>query len=135
MSGIFDSSTIPVLQEVIKFSEERHKLLAGNVANLDTPGYKVRDFSVDTFQEKLREAIDNREQAHLESPGILHPDMDPALREVSDSMESILYHDDSNVGIEQQVLEMSKNQYMHNMAISIMSSQFRMLQTAIAERV
>jgi flagellar basal-body rod protein FlgB len=111
-------------------------VLAGNVANLDTPGYRVRDLSVETFQERLREAAEaRREQREPVSSGILRKDPDEAMRRVRDSIKSILYHDDSDVGIEQQVLEISKNQYMHNVAISIMSSQFRLLQTAISERV
>ncbi len=50
-------------------------------------------------------------------------------------METIQFLDDSNVGIEQQVTEIAKNQFLHNMAISIMNSQFRLLQVAISERV
>ena len=108
----------------------------GNVANLDTPGYRVRDLSVETFQERLREAMEaRRQQQKPASLGYLRPDPDEAMRRVRDSLKSILYHDDSDVGIEQQVLEISKNQYMHNVAISIMASQFRLLQAAIAERV
>jgi flagellar basal-body rod protein FlgB len=69
------------------------------------------------------------------SSGVLRADPDAAMRRVRESMKSILFHDDSNVGIEQQVLEISKNHFMHNTAISVMSSQFRMLQAAISERV
>jgi len=133
---IFDATTIPVLQEVIGFAQARHDVLVGNVANLDTPGYRVRDLSVDTFQERLREAIEARRTGHEElSPGEISRSRDDAMRRVSESMESILYHDDSNDGIEQQVLEISKNQQMHNLAISILTSQFRLLQAAISERV
>ena len=57
------------------------------------------------------------------------------MSEVRESIKSILYHDGSDVGIEQQITEMAKNQAMHNLAISVLSSQFRMLQTAISERV
>ena len=55
-----------------------------------------------------------------------------ALRQ---SMQSVLHHDQSNVGLEQQVTEIAKNQYMHNLAISLMRNQFRMLETAVSERV
>jgi flagellar basal-body rod protein FlgB len=134
--GILDSTSIPVLQEVICFSEARHAVLASNVANADTPGYRVRDLSVENFQQRLREAIEAQRQSHDPvSPGIVRADPDEALREVHESMQSILYHDDSNDGLEQQVLAISKNNLMHNMAISIMSSQFRLLQAAISERV
>ena len=135
-SGIFAPTTIPVLEEVVNFSQARHNVLVGNVANLDTPGYQVRDLSVETFQERLREAIEaRRAQRESSSSGILRPDPEEAMQRVRDSLTSILRHDDSNVGIEQQVLEISKNQFLHNVAISIMGSQFRLLQAAISERV
>jgi flagellar basal-body rod protein FlgB len=134
--NIFQSTTIPVLQEVIGFAQARHEVLVSNVANVDTPGYRVRDLSTDTFQRRLREAIDaQHETGRTLSPGEVNQQRDSDMRAVRDATRDILYHDGSDIGMEQQVLEISKNQYMHNMAISIMSSQFRMLQTAISERV
>ena len=135
-NGILNSSTIPVLQEVISFAQDRHAILVGNVANMDTPGYRVRDLSVDSFEESLKAAISSRSQRHDPiSPGMLVGRRGDTLSEASDSMRTILFHDDSDVGMEQQVLAISKNQFMHNMAISLMNTQFRMLQTAISERV
>ena len=58
---MFGNTTIPVLEQVAAFTQARHHVLAGNVANMDTPGYRVRDLSVDTFQERLRAAIEARE--------------------------------------------------------------------------
>ena len=43
--------------------------------------------------------------------------------------KTILYHDDSNVGVEFQVTEMVKNQMQHNMALTIMNNQLRLLET------
>jgi len=135
-NGIFESTAIPVLQEAINFAQARHGVLVGNVANMDTPGYKVRDLSVETFQERLREAIQARREGNEPiSPGILTNGPGDPMQRVRDSMKTILFHDDSDVGIEQQVLQISKNQFMHNMAISIMSNQFQLLHTAISERV
>jgi flagellar basal-body rod protein FlgB len=134
---MFESTTIPLLQEVVNFAQARHGVLVGNVANLDTPGYRTRDLSVDVFQERLKEALEARQQ-HNEpwsSSGIVTKDPTDPLRDVRESMNSVLYHDDSNVGIEQQILQISKNQYLHNLAISIMSRQFQLMQAAISERV
>jgi len=134
--GITNSSTIPVLQQVISFAQDRHKILVGNVANMDTPGYRVRDLSLESFQEHLKEAIETRgERDNPLSPGMMIGKRGDALRGANDSMRTILFHDDSDVGMEQQVLAISKNQFMHNMAISLMNTQFRMLQTAISERI
>lgn len=133
---IFSSTTIPVLQEVIGFAQARHKVLAGNVANQGVPGYKTRDISTEDFQQRLREAIEAQRQ-HNESlsPGLAYSDPQDAMRRVRESAKTILFHDGSDVGLEQQVLALTKNQFMHNMAITIMNSQFGMLQTAISERV
>ena len=50
-------------------------------------------------------------------------------------MKTILFHDGSDVGVEQQVLEISKNQFMHNLAVTIMTHQFHLLQSAVRETV
>lgn len=137
LANLFNASTLPVLQETAAFTETRHGILAGNLANLDTPGYRVRDLSVETFQERLKEALETRSttSAPHQSLGITETPPDDPMRKVRDSMKNILFHDGSDVGLEQQVTEISKNQFMHNLAISLMNHQFRLLQSAISERV
>ena len=136
ISQVINSTTIPILQEVIGFAQARHGILAGNVANMDTPGYRVRDLSLETFQARLKEAIQTRhEQKQPISPGIVTNRPDDAMRRVHESLKSIEFHDGSNVGMEQQVIAATKNQFMHNVAIAIMTSQFRTLQAAVSERV
>ncbi len=137
MSGIINplnSTTVPMLEKVVNFAQARHNVLAGNLANVDTPGYEVRDLSLTTFRERLGEMVEARRSPYMdgEKQEIKY---DSAMQEVDDSMRTILYHDKSDVGLEQQVLEVSKNQNMHNMAIAIMQNQIRMLNVAISERV
>lgn len=57
------------------------------------------------------------------------------MRKVRESLKSIELLDGSDVGIEQQITEVAKNQQLHNLTLSIMTSQFRLLQTAVSERV
>jgi flagellar basal-body rod protein FlgB len=138
LHAIFDQTTLPMLQEVLRFSEARHRVLAGNVANADTPGYRVRDLNVEHFQEQLQAALASPPPSPGEatSPGDRASlTWDDRLREVRESVKSIQFLDGSDVGIEQQVTEVAKNQFLHNLTVSIMSSQFRLLQTAISERV
>lgn len=147
LSSIFQSSSLPVLEQVVNFTEARHGVLAGNIANMDTPGYKTRDLSPQLFEERLKEAIETRHQ-----PPTPNYDFDPfadparaieqqesrelnAFRKVENSMKSILRHDQGDVSMEEQVNEIVKNQQQHNLAIGIMSAQFRLLRAAITERV
>jgi len=148
LSSLFQSSTIPVLEQVVNFTEARHGVLAGNIANLDTPGYKTRDLSPELFQKQLKAAIETRHQPMsptyegdalgLSPTGSTQRSEEwqlAAFHKVKDSMKSILRHDGDDVSMEQQVNEMMKNQQQHNLAINIMSAQFRLLRAAITERV
>jgi len=131
-----NNSTISILEQVVQFTQSRHQVLAGNVANIDTPGYTTRDLSVDKFQSALQRAIEERDSpAHPISPGLVDTEPGDPMRDVRDSIKHILFHDGSDVSMEHQVAEISKNQALHNTAIAIMSSQFAMLQAAISERV
>ncbi len=56
MFGIFNTTTIPALEQTLSFSQKRHELLAGNLANLDTPGYRAKDLDVGDFQNALAES-------------------------------------------------------------------------------
>ncbi len=147
--GIFRSSTIPVLEQVVQFTQARHEVLAGNVANLGTPGYVARDLSAEDFQSRLREAIETRHQAPAirspgettlspgdlgAMPGPLGPERPDPVAEVAKDPRSILFHDESDNAMELQVTEMVKNQLQHNTAMAILASQFRLLQAVVSER-
>ena len=58
LTGLFQSTTIPALEQVVNFGQARHNVLAGNIANIDTPGYRARDLSTAMFQTRLREALE-----------------------------------------------------------------------------
>ena len=135
-SSIFNANTTPVLEQVVNFAQKRHSILATNIANQRVPGYKGRDLNVERFQEVLAEAIEEKNNPNENiSPGLVETKSGDPMREVRESLNGILFHDESNLDIERQVAELSKNQVMHNMALSIMEDQFRMLNIAISERV
>ncbi len=123
-SSLFDSTSIPVLEQVVNFSQARQNVLAGNIANVDTPGYKTRELSVHDFQNRLKSAIESREV-----PGPARG-ADPVAH-VAKNSRLLTRHDECNVSPEQQVSEMVKNQIQHNTALTIMISQMRLLQAAI----
>jgi flagellar basal-body rod protein FlgB len=134
-AGLFKSTAIPVLEQVVDFAQTRHTVLAGNIANVDTPGYKARDLSVEDFQNRLRQAIDSQHNPSIVSPGQPDEPRPPDMATIAKNTKTIMLHDESQVGMEYQVSEMAKNQLQHNMALQIMVQQFRQLQTAISGRL
>jgi flagellar basal-body rod protein FlgB len=147
---MFDSSPLPMLEQVVKFTEARHGVLAGNLANLDTPGYRVRDLPVEEFQTQLKEAVQERQRKPISqapysmpaSPGnpitstssSTETRREDKLASVAENAKGMLRHDDNNSSLEEQVSEIAKNQAVFNMATSLMNAQFRMLRAAITER-
>src|SRR3989337_1529036 len=69
LSTLFDTSSVPLLEQVVNFTEARHGVLAGNIANLDTPGYTTRDLSPELFQSRLKEALETRPAPPVQSFG------------------------------------------------------------------
>jgi len=67
MKGIFDN-TIGVLEQAIRLRSKRNSVLAGNIANVDTPGYRPRDMKF----KKLMESYMERPAASR--PDVTHPD-------------------------------------------------------------
>jgi flagellar basal-body rod protein FlgB len=146
--SLFDSSTLPVLEQVVNFTEARHGVLAGNIANLDTPGYRSRDLSTEEFQTQLLEAIESRRKPAYPSQAPYLPlgarqstdvlssstKSEGKLAQISDKMKGMLRHDDNNTSLEEQISEIAKNQAQHNLALSLMTAQFRLLRAAITER-
>ncbi|EMI21732.1 flagellar basal-body rod protein FlgB [Rhodopirellula maiorica SM1] len=133
MLGLFKSTTIPALEQSLTFSERRHELLAGNIANLDTPGYRSRDLDESEFQNALAESIqDARRTRPTDSIGaVTRDDIYAGPRAAS---EQVVFHDGSDVSLEGQITEVAKNQHLHGLAITTMRSQFSLLRAAITER-
>jgi flagellar basal-body rod protein FlgB len=144
---MFSPGITQSLEETIAFAERRHAILAGNLANMDTPGYKTRDLSVSEFQASLKQLMAaDKMRGVAPSPGdgsldatsgadgprIAH---EQAVREVRDASTQVVYHDGSDDNLETQIAEISKNQSMHSTAVALLKSQYRTMQMAIAGNV
>lgn len=132
LSSIMNNTALPALEQTVSFASKRHMLLASNLANMDTPGYQTRDISVDEFQSALKSAVQSAQvpPSRYDSPVSAKQANYAQVRDVS---SQILYHDGSDVSLEEQVTEISKNQSMHNTAVALMRSQFSTLKAAITE--
>jgi len=70
MIRMFNSTSLPALEQTAIFTQRRHEVLAGNMANLDTPDYRAKDLQVGQFQEALADSI---HAARNPSPGYALP--------------------------------------------------------------
>lgn len=135
-SSWLNDSTIPALEQSLAFAQRRHVLLAGNIANSDVPGYRTRDLSETEFQDALKQSIEAAKSPETQSPG--HLSTKPGSRvtaeeKVRDVRNQVLYLDGSDVSMEQQITQISKNALFHDTAIALMRSQFQTIHSAITE--
>lgn len=144
LQSIFDSTTIPLLQKQAIFGERRQEVLAGNIANIDTPDYKMRDLPVAKFQQALQQAIDNRKphlaesvssSAAVKAAKSIEELFPQALFTATEAQQNdITSQDANNRSVEHANMEMLKNSMMQSFAVELMHTQLNMLQTVISER-
>jgi flagellar basal-body rod protein FlgB len=120
----------PLLEQLVQFTAQRHRLLADNVANVDTPGYRQKDLSVAEFQKRLQERVALRRQA---PPGAIG--FSDIQQEIENPTRSILAHDGNNRSMEQLMSDEAKNAMMHNFAIELLRKQYQGMEMALRERI
>jgi flagellar basal-body rod protein FlgB len=126
---MLNQGNAPLLEQVVQFAAARHKLIAEGIANVDTPGYRQKDLSVERFQSMLRDRVDRRSASDGRSR------FDDIRSEVENPERGILFHDGNNRSMEQLASDLAKNAMMHNLAIELLRKQFMGLEAALKERV
>jgi len=130
LTKLLNEGNAPLLERTLEFTAARHKLIAGNIVNVDTPNYKQKDLSVEKFQELLRDRVDRRRS---EAPGSVT--FDDVKMEIQKPRRGILFHDGNNRTMETMMSDMAKNALMHNMVVEMLRRQYAAMETALKERV
>ena len=135
MRGIFDAHT-QLLHKSLDFRAKRNSLLGGNIANIETPGYKSKDM---VFEGALGRAM----KAHL--PGLMvltnprHMDgrqilplhlIKPGIIRTSNPVGNL---DDNSVDLEREMVKLGENQVVYQALAQMISSKFAALRTSIRE--
>ena len=131
---------MPVLQQVMSFTESRHEVLVNNITNFDTVGYKMKDLPVAEFNQALGQAVQKRNSggasAEFEMQSTQHLQWDSQGRlqtkpkEIQD--QNILFHDRNNRFVEKQMSAMSKNALLHNVSAELLRQRYGTLKMAIS---
>lgn len=147
---LFNSGGMPALELGLRFAAERQKLLASNIANLNTPNYRPLDVSTQNFQAALARAIDDRRAAGpaASAPGAaggepffkdtnevtVRPDGRLELSPRTPS-GNILFHDRNNRDLERNMQDLAENAAYFRTSAELLRSRFELLRTAISQRV
>ena len=131
---LLNQGNAPLLEQTLRFTAARHRLIAENVVNVDTPNYVQRDLSLEKFHAMLRDRVERRSDAGEAAGGGSSP-FDDVAAEIETPTRGILFHDGNNRSMEQLMADQAKNAMMHNLAVELLRKQFQTMEMALKERV
>ena len=120
----------PLLEQWLRFTEARHRLIAENVVNLSTPGYQQKDLDENKFRGLLRERADAR--AAAANPGEVA--FDDISVDAEEPERGLLFHDGQTRSVEQLMTDQAKNAMTHNLVVELLRKQFAALDMALKEK-
>ncbi|WP_333652386.1 flagellar basal body rod protein FlgB [Dissulfurispira sp.] len=106
-------NTIKVLEKMLDVAAFRQKVLASNIANADTPGYKAKDIS---FQKELDRAIEGSKEQDYE---------------VYETVTTMPNRDGNTVNLDIEMAKVAENTLIYNAATQLMTMKVRMLKDVI----
>lgn len=110
---------VDLLERVLDGAAFRHRVIAQNVANLNTPGYRRRAV---VFEEELARA--------LEQPGGDLRRVQPQVV-IADSAQRV---DGNTVDIDQEMNDLTRNTLFYQAAAQVLASRLASLRAALAGR-
>lgn len=121
-------SYINVLDKAADASWTRESLLANNIANADTPGYKRQDID---FQSVLKNELSNYKYMNLDQK-MNSVDLSKLNAEVYTDHGQFSYRlDRNNVDIDTEQVELASEQIKYQALTTSITSEFQRLQTVI----
>lgn len=141
-SDVANSGSIPTLDAMLSFTQAQHRVLAENIANIDTPGYRARHLNPRKFQNALAGAIAERGQTR--STGLViegtnqfeqRPDGSIKFSPGMEPPENVLFHDQTNARIERQMALLAENAMMHQAATELQAGNYQAILKSIRGRV
>ncbi len=107
-----DGNGFYTLEKILDLAAFRHRILASNVANADTPGYRAKDIVFSRELEKALEGTSSRV-------------------EVVDAPTTLPSRDGNTVNVEIEMAKIAENTLTYDTAIRILEKKIKMMKDVI----
>ena len=114
-----------ILEKTLDITAKRHGLIASNVANVNTPGYRSKDIP---FKKTLQDAMDNRKVYPVRT----HPRHFGA-RENGSGQYDVVQEKRAGIDIEQEMFRLTENNLRYQTGVETLLKKFNGLKYAITE--
>ncbi|MHC1745197.1 MAG: flagellar basal body rod protein FlgB [Syntrophobacteraceae bacterium] len=123
--GIVFDRTIQLMQDRLQLSSVNQKVVSGNLANINTPGYKAKAMA---FEDVLRESMEDP-GARLVQSNLKH--INPA--DTIGAMKAAEVVESGPVDLDTEMMKLSRNSIEYQFMISMLNKKFTMIKNAISE--
>jgi flagellar basal-body rod protein FlgB len=122
------SNTISTLENALNYSSTKQKVIAQNISNADTPGYKVKNVS---FKSELNDAMSSVSGKQTNSKHFAIQSSGRVGVSITTDRSTSYNHTGNNVDIDKEMSDLATNQIYYNAMIERISGKFNSLQTVI----
>jgi flagellar basal-body rod protein FlgB len=119
--SLFNDDLLPLLENSLTWQSRRHEVIAGNVANLDTPNYTRKELN---FQDMLNTYLHGGPQVHLAATHPVHIQGDGSLPvSIQDTWDS--------VDIDREMVQMAENALSYQASAQMLTKKLESLRATI----
>ena len=133
MKSLF-SSQIGLVGTVMNMQLERQNVIAGNLANIDTPNYKPRELS---FEKERQTALGQDMEGQMSRTSAEHIpsafDASSFRPEWSEAFKPRLIHGEDRVNLDKEMAKHSKNQLQFTALAQVLTKTFEGIHTVIQD--
>jgi flagellar basal-body rod protein FlgB len=129
---LFQNQTLDAMEAYMTRLSQRQQVVASNLANIDTPGYKTKDVSFQaTMQELLSEDTVNMQTTRPEhSQGMMQIFPQAQVFEVQGLPSR---EDRNNVDLDKEMLKLSETSFAYSLITQMIRGKLGMIATSINE--
>ena len=128
----FHDDTLNAMEAYMTRLSQRQQIVASNLANIDTPGFKTKDMSFHaTMQELLSEnSIDLRTERPGHNQGMMQAFPQTQVFEVQGLTAR---EDQNNVDLDREMLKLSETSFGYSLITQMIRGKFHTISSSINE--
>ena len=121
---VFDQ-TVKLMEDRLSLNSDNQKLVAGNIANMNTPGYRARELSFDkTLRDSLQEQVLQMVRSNKGHSAPQDPTQEMNSHEVIES---------GPVDLDTEMVKLVRNSIEYQYIVNMLNKKFTMIKYAISE--
>ncbi|NTV44038.1 MAG: flagellar basal body rod protein FlgB [Syntrophobacteraceae bacterium] len=123
-SSVFDR-TVGLMRDRLSLNSLNQRVISGNLANINTPGYAAKELS---FEKALRDSLEEQVLHMVRSNGS-HVSVD----DPKSAMQAPELVETGPVDLDGEMLKLSRNSVEYQYIVSLLNKKFTMMKQAIGE--